>query len=39
MTKEATIRMLAAGVRTEDAAEWRRKAARGAWVKETMTAS
>ena len=38
MTAESTIRMLASGVRTEDAAEWRRKAARCAWVKETMSA-
>ena len=33
-----TIRMLQSGVRTEDAGEWRRKAARAAWVKETCAA-
>jgi hypothetical protein len=32
MSAEMTIRMLKSGVRTEDAEEWRRKKARGAWV-------
>ena len=38
MTKQATIRMLQAGFECEDAADWRRKAARIAWVQERIAA-
>lgn len=38
MSAEHTIRALLAGLETADPAEWRRKSARIAWVKETMAA-
>ena len=38
MTPENTINALLAGLETADPADWRRKAARIAWVKETMAA-
>jgi hypothetical protein len=38
MTAKRTIKALAAGLQTTDSDEWRRKAARIAWVKETTAA-
>lgn len=38
MTAHTTIEMLRRGFECADAAEWRRKAARCAWVKKTMAA-
>lgn len=38
MSAAATIRALLAGLKSRDSADWRRKAARIGWVKETVKA-